>query len=76
MAATAPVTTETQFYMLCTEDDLIDLTAGYVSQSVKAMACSMLDFALQDERKAAANRARDRHARRRAAARKGQPDGE
>ncbi len=56
--------TATEFHLLVTEADLVDLSAGYVNHTVKSLARTMLDFELDDERRAAANLAQVAHAAR------------
>ncbi len=53
--------TETEFHLLVTEADLVDLSAGYVNHTVKSLARTLLDFELDDERRAAANLAQIAH---------------
>lgn len=45
---------ETAFYLLVTEREAADIAGGYVSNRVKGMARTMLDFREEDERKAQA----------------------
>lgn len=40
--------TETLFYLQVSEQDLIDLSAGYVPNSIKGMARTSLDWSLED----------------------------
>ena len=44
---------ETEFYVLLTESQALDLASGYVPNAVKAMCTSMLDWQRQDELRAA-----------------------
>lgn len=57
-------TMETQFHLIVTEAQMIDLSAGYVPNTVKGQCRTMLDWALEDERTAAAISAHGEHARR------------
>ena len=59
--AAVPVVTATEFHLLVTEADLVDLSAGYVNHTVKSLARTLLDFELDDERRAAANLAQIAH---------------
>lgn len=54
---------ETGYYVLLTEAQMLDVASGYVPNSVKAMARTMLDWIDEDQRKADANLAADARAR-------------
>ncbi len=43
----------TEFYVLVTEGQALDLASGYVPDSVKAMVRAMIEWREEDERRAA-----------------------
>lgn len=43
---------ESEWWLLLTETQVQDIAAGYVPNSVKAMARTCLDWALEDQRRA------------------------